>query len=413
VPTQTEHIAHQVAGSARPAGCPIALLTGGVDRQYAYGLAMALVSSGIRVEVVGGDSIDSPEMHTTSDLEFVNLWPSRENKATLMSKIWRTARDYASLVRYAAVAKPRVFHILWNRKIEFVDRVLLMLYYKLLGKKIVLTVHNVNQARRDGRDSWVNRLTLGIQYRYSDHLFVHTNKMKEELIEDFGADERRITVIRYPLNNALPDTDLTPAEAKLGLGFKEHEKVILFLGKIKPYKGIEHLLTAFHKLVSGDDSYRLVVAGEVQKGNESYMKSLEEKICGQDRNKILLRKEYIPDEEMEIYLKAGDVLVLPYNEIFQSGVLFLSYSFGLPVIVTDVGSFREEIVEGKTGYLCPPGDPVAMARTIEYYFESDLYRNLGTRRQEIKEYAEMNHSWGAVADQTRSAYAALLVSLPS
>jgi glycosyltransferase involved in cell wall biosynthesis len=53
---------------------------------------------------------------------------------------------------------------------------------------------------------------------------------------------------------------------------------------------------------------------------------------------------------MEVYLKAADVMVLPYNEIFQSGVLFLGYSFGLPVIATDVGSFREEIVEGERGF---------------------------------------------------------------
>jgi glycosyltransferase involved in cell wall biosynthesis len=100
--------------------------------------------------------------------------------------------------------------------------------------------------------------------------------------------------------------------------------------------------------------------------------------------------------------------VLPYNEIFQSGVLFLAYSFGLPVVATDVGSFREEIVEGTTGYLCRPADPVDLAMTIETYFASDLYRNLGTRRQEIKDYADVHHSWDAVAELTRNTYAELL-----
>ena len=111
---------------------------------------------------------------------------------------------------------------------------------------------------------------------------------------------------------------------------------------------------------------------------------------------------------MEIYLKAADVLVLPYKEIFQSGVLFLAYSFGLPVVATDVGSFREEIVEGKTGFLCQPGDPEALAKAIETYFTSDLYKNLKVRRQELKDYADANHSWNAVADLTRNAYAEML-----
>jgi D-inositol-3-phosphate glycosyltransferase len=147
----------------------------------------------------------------------------------------------------------------------------------------------------------------------------------------------------------------------------------------------------------------------VQKGNESYLAALEQTAARElARGQVILQTRFIPDEEMELYLKAADVLVLPYNQIFQSGVLFLAYSFGLPVIATDVGSFREEIVEGVTGYLCRPSDAADLARTLESYFAADLYRHLGTRRQEIKEYADRHHSWSAVADLTRSAYETLL-----
>jgi glycosyltransferase involved in cell wall biosynthesis len=127
-----------------------------------------------------------------------------------------------------------------------------------------------------------------------------------------------------------------------------------------------------------------------------------------EKDRIILKTKFIPDEEMETYLKAADVLVLPYKDIFQSGVLFLGYSFGLPVIVTDVGSFREEIVEGSTGYLCEPGDPADLARVIADYFSSSLYRNLGMTRLAIKEHARVHHSWGAVAELTRSAYERML-----
>ena len=109
-----------------------------------------------------------------------------------------------------------------------------------------------------------------------------------------------------------------------------------------------------------------------------------------------------------MYLKAADVLVLPYKEIFQSGVLFLAYAFGLPVVATDVGSFREEIVEGRTGFLCQPGDAADMARSIETYFASDLFANLNDRRLEIKDYANASHSWHAVADLTCNVYAKML-----
>jgi glycosyltransferase involved in cell wall biosynthesis len=372
-------------------------------------LAMAITSHNVRLDVIGNDIVDSPEMHTTPNLTFFNLWPAQRARPTLTSKLFRTLGHYVSLIKYAAVAEPVIFHILWNSKIELIDRTALMLYYKALGKQVALTAHNVNKSRRDASDSLRNRLTLKIQYRLADHIFVHTRKMKDELLADFGVREQDVTVIRHPINNAFPDTDLSPAEAKRQLGLQETEKTILFFGKIKPYKGIEHLLTAFRRLVLSDPRYKLLIVGEVQKGNEPYLAELREKAGPELNNQqIILKTRFIPDEEAEIYLKAADVLVLPYNEIFQSGVLFLAYSFGLPVVATDVGSFREEIVEGKTGYLCRPADPEDLASVIQTYFTSDLYLHLARRRREIKDYANVHHSWDAVAELTRNAYVRML-----
>jgi D-inositol-3-phosphate glycosyltransferase len=314
---------------------------------------------------------------------------------------------YWKLIAYAGLSKATILHILWNNKIELFDRTILMLYYKLLGKKVVLTAHNVNQARRDLNDSWLNRTTLKIQYRLCDHIFVHTQKMKDELCQDFEVAEKAVTVIRYPLNNAFPETGLTPAEAKRRLGLREDEKAILFFGRIVPYKGIEYLLGAFRQLVADKPAnYRLIVAGEPKKGSEEYLHGLQDFLKGNfDQEQVILRVQFIPDNEMELYLKAADVLVLPYKEIFQSGILFLAYSVGLPVVASDVGSFREDIVEGRTGFLCKPGDPTELARVVETYFASDLYKNLNVRRRQLKDYANANHSWNAVAELTCGAYA--------
>ncbi len=92
--------------------------------------------------------------------------------------------------------------------------------------------------------------------------------------------------------------------------------------------------------------------------------------------RVLLRADFIPDDETEVYFKAADVLVLPYRHIYQSGVLFLGHSFGLPVLAADVGSLKDDIVEGKTGFVFRPEDPVDLAKTIERYFASDLYAEL-------------------------------------
>ncbi|MGA8668482.1 MAG: glycosyltransferase [Terracidiphilus sp.] len=414
-PTVAEiEIRRQVVPDSRPE-IELGLLTACRDRHYALGLAIALADGGVSLDIVGGDEIDSPELHTTPNLRFLNFLDDQGIKAGFAKRISRLLVYYGRLIRYTAHTKRRVLHILWNGRFEFFDRTLLMLYYKLYGKKVVLTAHNVNGARRDGKDSLLNRVTLRMQYSLCDHVFVHTQKMKEELCEGFRVPEDAVTVIPYPMNYALPDTGLTSAEAKLRLGLGDEEKTILFFGKIRPYKGIEHLVAAF-KLLSASctGKYRLILAGEPNKDAEEYLREIQRFVTREiPPEQVILRTHFIPDEEMELYFKAADVLVLPYKEIFQSGVLFLALSFGLPVIATDVGSFREDIVEGYTGFLCKPGDPADMARAVETYFASDLFKELKVRRQELMDYVNANHSWRAVAELTREAYAQVLGRKPS
>src|SRR5437879_1446846 len=127
-------------------------------------------------------------------------------------------------------------------------------------------------------------------------------------------------------------------------------------------------------------------------------------------DRVIQRIEYVPDEETELYFKAADVLLLPYTHIFQSGVLFLGYSFGLPAIGSDAGSLREEIVEGKTGFIFKRQDPSDLVRVIGQYFESELFRNLERHRTAIKEYCNERYSWSKVGTITIQVYSELLSS---
>lgn len=386
-----------------------ALLTGGQDPHYAFGLAMALISRGVSLDVIGSDEVDISEFHSNPRVKFLNLRGDQRANAGLVEKVTRVLRYYLRLVGYAARARPKLFHILWNNRLEIFDRTLLLLYYKLLGKKIVFTAHNVNLARRDGIDSWFNRLTLRMQYQLVDHIFVHTEKMKSELHNEFGAAEDSITVIPFGINNAVPDTDLTSAAAKNVLGIKAGERTIMFFGAIAPYKGLDLMVEALQKISTAGANYRLIIAGKPKGGCEDYLREIKHAIASACApGQVIMKTEYIADPEIEVYFKAADVLVLPYREIFQSGVLFLGQRFGLPVIAADVGSFRDDIIEGKTGFLCRPGDPADLAQTIEMYFQSDLYKELGTRRQEIRERSNVSHSWEVVGELTQIVYAELL-----
>jgi len=386
----------------------VTLLTGGIDRPYTFGLAMELISKGAALELIGSDGVDFPEFHSTPGISFLNLQGSQRADVSLIAKVLRLLLYYAKVMRYAAAAKPKIFHILWNNKFQLFDRTLLTSFYRLLGKKIVLTVHNVNAARRNSKDTLLNRLTLRIQYRLAHHIFVHTQKMKTELSAEFGVPGDRVTVIPFGINNAVPNTSLSRSEARQHLGIPVDKKTMLFFGRITPYKGLEFLIDAFQQMVRRDE-FQLIVGGRPENDCPSYWSEIRERIREDVRlGRILLRAEHIPDAETEIYFKAADVLVLPYRQIYQSGVLFLGYSFGLPILAADVGDLKDQIIEGQTGFVFKPEDPVALAKTIERYFSSDLFLELNNRRQKISDYAKERHSWNVVGQTTMMLYASLL-----
>jgi glycosyltransferase involved in cell wall biosynthesis len=388
----------------------IALLTGGGDKPYALGMAAALTSVGIHVDFIGSDDLNVPELLNNPLVNFLNLRGDQRPEASRMAKALRVLSYYLRLIRYAATARPKLFHILWNNKFLFFDRTLLMFYYRMLGKKITFTVHNVNAGKRDLNDSFLNRLSLRIQYNLCDHIFVHSDRMKSELVSDFCIAESKVSVVPFGINNTVPDSSLSIAEAKRLLGISGGDRTLLFFGNIAPYKGLEYLISAFAELSNKDRSYRLIIVGK-PKGSEDYWKQIHQGIARSGiRDRVIERIEYIPDEETELFFKAADVLILPYARVFQSGVLFLGYSFGLPAIVSDVGTLKEEIIEGQTGFVFNPQDSSDLASKISNYFQSELFRNLETRRAQIKKDANERYSWDKVATITNATYSRLLAS---
>jgi D-inositol-3-phosphate glycosyltransferase len=386
----------------------IALLTGGGDRPYVFGLTTELTKKGATLDLIGSNQLDLQEFRERPGINFLNLRGDQRPEASLHKKTFRVLRYYAKLIRYAVTANPKIFHILWHNKIDLFDRTVLLLYYKMLGKKLVFTAHNVNAGRRDGKDTLLNRLSLRIQYRIVDHVFVHTAKMKDELMKEFAVPERRITVIPFGINNAVPRTKLSTKDAKLRLGITDDRKNILFFGRITPYKGLEYLIAAYQEALANHDDFRLIIAGRPT-DCDGYWRDIQSRIRNEvNDGRILLRADFIPDSETEVYFKAADVLILPYRHVYQSGVLFLAYSFGLPALAADVGSLKDDIVEGQTGFVFEPESSVALAGAIKRYFESDLFQTLNSRRKWIQDFAASRHSWDVVGQKTLQVYSSLL-----
>jgi glycosyltransferase involved in cell wall biosynthesis len=325
----------------------------------------------------------------------------------LVRKVSRILAYYGRLLRFAATASTPILHILWNNKFELIDRTALMAYYRLVGKRVVLTAHNVNTAARDGRDTWINNRSLRIQYRLAHHVFVHTERMKQELMSDFGVPEHKASVIPFGINNTIPTSDLTAAQAKQRFGLGPDDRTLLFFGQIAPYKGLEYLVDAVAVLSSGGEDVRLIIGGKIKRGNADYWAKIQQTIQTRGIGHLVIQRiQFIPDEEVEPYFKAADAVVIPYVNVFQSGVPFLAFSFGVPVIATDVGSLRDDITED-TGLLCRSMDPEHLAQTIARFFRSELHTDRERRRARIRQIATEAHSWTTVAERTCAVYAAL------
>jgi glycosyltransferase involved in cell wall biosynthesis len=379
-------------------------LTGGADKHYTFGLVAELSARGVQVDIVGSDELDDPSFHRPGSVKFLNLRGNQDPRAGTLRKFLRVTTYYLRLLRYAAKAEPPIFHILWNNRFEYFDRTLLLLYYKLMGKRLAFTAHNVNAGQRDSTDSLLNRLTLRAQYRLVDHVFVHTTKMKEDLHSQFGVPRERVSTIPYGINNAVPVRGVSAVEAKRALGLAAEEKAVLFFGRITPYKGLEYLVRALADLDKKARGYRLIVAGTPH-GHEDYWGGIRQTLIATGLDpRVIARTEFIPEEEIEVFFKAADVLVLPYTDIFQSGVLILSYSFGLPVVSADVGSLGEYVLEGRTGCLFKPRSHEDLAAALERYFGSELYANLDARRADVQAVASERHSWNAVGEITCETY---------
>ena len=231
--------------------------------------------------------------------------------------------------------------------------------------------------------------------------------MRQQLEADFGVPARKVTTVPFGINQTVPITTMTRDDARLRLGLSPTAKVLLFFGNIAAYKGVDYAVQAMSRLVLTYPDAQLVIAGS-PKSDDGYWPTVMEMIkrLGLERN-VSQAIAFIPDDEVETYFKAADVLVLPYTHVFQSGVLFLGYHFGLPAIATNVGGLKDDVLDGITGFTCHASDVDQLAETFEKFFRSPLYANLAARRSEIRDLMARRNSWSNVSEETCRVYGSL------
>jgi len=155
------------------------------------------------------------------------------------------------------------------------------------------------------------------------------------------------------------------ARERLGL---EKKRVILFFGYIKPYKGVDLLIRSFPLLKSKIKDAVLLITGEIYGNKEKYLELIRQSGY---KNDIILIDDYISSADVELYFKAADLLVLPYRNATQSGVIQTAYVMGLGVVTTPVGGLPELVIPGKTGIIADSVSEDDLAEAMTSFFDLD------------------------------------------
>lgn len=167
-------------------------------------------------------------------------------------------------------------------------------------------------------------------------------------------------------------------------------RTILFFGYVRPYKGLADLLAAL-ALARPDSWDQLFVVGEFYEPRERYAAALDHPALA---GKVRVVDRYVANEEVAAYVAAADVVALPYREATGSGIAQVAFGGGTPVIATRTGGLEEVVEDGVTGLLVPPGNPPALARAIEGYFDEGL----APRLREGVARARGRFTWEALVD---------------
>lgn len=198
----------------------------------------------------------------------------------------------------------------------------------------------------------------------ADGFLVHARSEAVRL--ERHAKGRPVRVHPHPSYEVFSRSAPSREEARAAL--EARGRTILFFGYVRPYKGLADLLAAL--AIARPDSWDLLyVVGEFYEPRERYAAALDHPAL---RGKVRVIDRYVANEEVAAYVSAADVIALPYREATGSGIAQVAFGGGVPVIATRAGGLEEVVEEGATGLLVPPGDPPALARAIERYFDEDM-----------------------------------------
>jgi glycosyltransferase involved in cell wall biosynthesis len=329
-----------------------------------------------------GRSYDATMFEPTVALEYVDVVKddSMRELLSVPIKLLKLPRFLKTIQR----TRPDVIHLnnchVWH---------ILTLPWLKQRYPVVSTMHDV-EPHPGQDDTWRKRREIASLARFSNQIFVHGEKIKQQLLSKYPTrtgDE--VTVI--PIGNFSFFTQYEGNRI-------DEEDVVLFFGRIRAYKGLEYLIQAAKLVAPMFPETRFVIAGA---GDfRPY-----HKLVGNGIN-FEIHNRYIPDDQVASFFRRAKVVVLPYIQASQSAVIPIACAFEKPVVTTRVGSLPEAVVDGRTGLLVPPSDASALAEAIIRLLSDDELR--ATLGRNSYQQMEEQLGWEAIASTTLHVYQAAM-----
>lgn len=368
---------------------------------YCSALCSALGDNGDRVRFITSEFLHDPDFQFPRSIEvdyhYFRHMRTLQRRAPILRRVWRGVSysfNHASFLRKAARQRPDVIHVQWSRLPIFDYRLIKRL--QKLGIPVVHTVHDVEPLySRSGGASSLEQV-----YHACDGLIVHTEANRNELLERYrSVAAERIHVIPHgPLQAELCPAGATQAQARSELGIPVDAPIALFFGTIKHYKGLDVLIDAFAKVHPSLPSAWLLVGGHPAGSSDVPDFSPLAKAKAAWRADL----GFIPNEQVWRYYLAADVVVLPYRNITQSGVLLAAMAYGKACIVTAVGGLPEVIDASGAGWVVPVEDSAKLAEVMHAALaQRAVTQQKGTL---AKEFVERQFSWKTIARLTHQLY---------
>lgn len=229
--------------------------------------------------------------------------------------------------------------------------------------KVIATLHNIIPHEKMPGEKLLNKYFINNMDGFL--------ALSKSVINDLSLfDKEKPRVYNpHPVYDNFGDK-INKTEAIEDLGLDKKYKYLLFFGFIRDYKGLDILLEAMADERIKKSNIKLIVAGEYYSNKEKYTEIINNLDIS---DKLVLKTDFIPDEEVGKYFCAADIVVQPYKTATQSGVTQIAYNFEKPMIVTDVGGLAEIVPHKKVGFVCDI-NPKSIADSIIEFYSGNLHR---------------------------------------